>query len=62
MEKKGSLKDVNFPALLISLSKSLEKGELKIKGRDKEISIFVDNGFIVHATSTDFKDSSQYHY
>jgi hypothetical protein len=56
MEKKGSLKDVNFPALLISLSKSLEKGELKIKGRDKEISIFVDNGFIVHATSTDFKD------
>lgn len=56
MIKSGNLKEVPFPSLLISLSKSSEKGTLKVKGIDKEISVFIDNGFIVHATSTDFKD------
>lgn len=56
MVKSGNLKEVSFPSLLISLSKTPERGELKVKGVDKEISVFIDNGFVVHATSTDFRD------
>lgn len=56
MVKSGNLKETPFPSLLISLHKSPEKGELKIKGVVKEITVFVDNGFITHATSTDVRD------
>ncbi len=56
MVGNGSLREISFPSLLISLFKTFEKGELRIKGRGKEITIFVENGFIVHATSNDIKD------
>ncbi len=56
MIEKGNLKEISFPSLLISYSKSPEIGELRVKGMNKEISIFIENRFIVHATSTDFKD------
>ncbi len=56
MVGNGTLKETSFSSLLISLSKNPDRGELKVKGMDKEISVFIDNGFIVHATSTDYKD------
>ncbi len=56
MVGNGSLRETSFPSLLISLFKNFEKGELRVKGRGKEITIFIENGFIVHATSNDIKD------
>lgn len=56
MIENGSLKEISFPSLLISLYRTLERGELRVKGRGKEVTIFIENGFIVHATSTDIKD------
>ncbi len=56
MIRSGNLKDVSFPSVLFSLYRGLDRGELKVKNKDKEISIFIENGFVVHATSTDFKD------
>lgn len=56
MVKSGNLRETSFPSVLISFYKSPEKGELKIKGAEKEITVFIDDGFIIHATSTDVKD------
>lgn len=56
MVKNGNLKEISFPSLMMSLYKTSESGELEVKGRGKEIAIFIENGFIIHATSNDIKD------
>jgi hypothetical protein len=56
MVGNGSLKEISFPSFLITLFRASEKGELRVKGRGKEVTIFIENGFIVHATSNDIKD------
>ncbi|MGQ9617499.1 MAG: DUF4388 domain-containing protein [Candidatus Aminicenantia bacterium] len=56
MVRSGNLRESLFPTVMLKLYRSLEKGELKISREDKEIKVFVDNGFILHATSSDIND------